>query len=169
MEAAIGKFFESVGNFFSGGDEIPWCDGDIVSKPHACLARTGLARAWLSYSYENKLEGMIIQKHQKCPKANKEKNLPGKVIDIESRLLHHLLDIKFLQDGLSNRMVVLALIAREVLDVVDSFWIGGWDDGLDGDGGGAEDAVLGGFGDGVLVLWVSIGSGDLPWLLHVTS
>uniref|UniRef100_A0A5B6YWD7 Mitochondrial fission 1 protein n=1 Tax=Davidia involucrata TaxID=16924 RepID=A0A5B6YWD7_DAVIN len=31
MEAKIGKFFDSVGNFFTGGDQIPWCDGDIVA------------------------------------------------------------------------------------------------------------------------------------------
>lgn len=30
MEAKIGKFFESVGSFFTGGDHIPWSDGDIV-------------------------------------------------------------------------------------------------------------------------------------------
>ncbi|XP_057483571.1 mitochondrial fission 1 protein A-like [Actinidia eriantha] len=30
MEAKIGNFFESVGNFFTGGDQIPLCDGDIV-------------------------------------------------------------------------------------------------------------------------------------------
>ncbi|KAI8009619.1 hypothetical protein LOK49_LG06G02319 [Camellia lanceoleosa] len=116
--------------------------GFLDGNPYACLARTGLAKAKLSYSYENKLEGMIIQKHQKYPKANKEKNL----LFVES-------------EGGS------ALIAREVLDVVESFRIGGWDDGLDGDGGGAEKAVLNGF----LVLWVSVRSGDLPLLLHVTS
>ncbi|PSR90148.1 Mitochondrial fission 1 protein like [Actinidia chinensis var. chinensis] len=31
MEAKIGKFFETVGNFFTGGDQIPLCDGDIVA------------------------------------------------------------------------------------------------------------------------------------------
>ncbi|MQM04482.1 hypothetical protein Taro_037283 [Colocasia esculenta] len=31
MEAKISKFFESVGNFFTGGDNIPWCDRDIVA------------------------------------------------------------------------------------------------------------------------------------------
>ncbi|MQL91815.1 hypothetical protein Taro_024438, partial [Colocasia esculenta] len=31
MEAKIGKFFESVGNFFIGGDSIPWCDRDIIA------------------------------------------------------------------------------------------------------------------------------------------
>ncbi|KAI5673771.1 hypothetical protein M9H77_14135 [Catharanthus roseus] len=31
MEGKIGKFFDSVGNFFSGGDHIPWCDSDIVA------------------------------------------------------------------------------------------------------------------------------------------
>ncbi|XP_031121807.1 mitochondrial fission 1 protein A-like [Ipomoea triloba] len=31
MEAKINKFFDSVGNFFSGGDQIPWCDADIVA------------------------------------------------------------------------------------------------------------------------------------------
>jgi hypothetical protein len=30
MEATIGKFFESIGSFFSGGDQIPWCDRDII-------------------------------------------------------------------------------------------------------------------------------------------
>ena len=31
MDAKIGKFFESVGSFFSGGDTIPWCDRDIIA------------------------------------------------------------------------------------------------------------------------------------------
>ncbi|KAK6936950.1 Fis1, N-terminal tetratricopeptide repeat, partial [Dillenia turbinata] len=31
MDAKIGRFFESVGTFFSGGDQIPWCDRDIVA------------------------------------------------------------------------------------------------------------------------------------------
>lgn len=31
MDAKIGKFFESVGNFFGGGDQIPWCDPDTIS------------------------------------------------------------------------------------------------------------------------------------------
>jgi hypothetical protein len=26
-----GRFFESVGNFFTGGDNIPWCDRDIIA------------------------------------------------------------------------------------------------------------------------------------------
>lgn len=30
MEAKIGKFFESVGSFFGGGDQIPWCDSDVI-------------------------------------------------------------------------------------------------------------------------------------------
>ncbi|GMH00006.1 hypothetical protein Nepgr_001845 [Nepenthes gracilis] len=30
MEAKTGKFFESIGNFFTGGDQIPWCDRDII-------------------------------------------------------------------------------------------------------------------------------------------
>ncbi|CAI9778270.1 unnamed protein product [Fraxinus pennsylvanica] len=31
MEAKIGRFFESVGSLFTGGDQIPWCNSDIVS------------------------------------------------------------------------------------------------------------------------------------------
>ncbi|KAK4482442.1 hypothetical protein RD792_009599 [Penstemon davidsonii] len=31
MEAKIGEFFDSVGNFFTGGDQIPWCDSDIIA------------------------------------------------------------------------------------------------------------------------------------------
>ncbi|KAL2895897.1 Mitochondrial fission 1 protein A [Bienertia sinuspersici] len=31
MDAKIGNFFESVGNFFGGGDQIPWTDAETVS------------------------------------------------------------------------------------------------------------------------------------------
>ncbi|KAM0889772.1 hypothetical protein ACQ4PT_027492 [Festuca glaucescens] len=31
MEAKMSKFFDSVGNFFTGGDNIPWCDRDIIA------------------------------------------------------------------------------------------------------------------------------------------
>ncbi|KAJ9699183.1 hypothetical protein PVL29_007999 [Vitis rotundifolia] len=31
MEAKIGKLLDSVGNFFTGADQIPWCDTDIVA------------------------------------------------------------------------------------------------------------------------------------------
>ncbi|XP_047332860.1 mitochondrial fission 1 protein A-like [Impatiens glandulifera] len=31
MDAKITSFFDSVGNFFTGGDQIPWCDSDIVA------------------------------------------------------------------------------------------------------------------------------------------
>ena len=31
MEAKMGRFFESVGSFFTGGDNIPWCDRDIIA------------------------------------------------------------------------------------------------------------------------------------------
>jgi hypothetical protein len=31
MEAKMGRFFESVGNFFTGGDNIPWCDRDLIA------------------------------------------------------------------------------------------------------------------------------------------
>ncbi|KAL8223155.1 hypothetical protein R6Q57_020554 [Mikania cordata] len=30
MDAKIGKLFDSIGTFFSGTDNIPWCDSDIV-------------------------------------------------------------------------------------------------------------------------------------------
>ncbi|XP_058737847.1 mitochondrial fission 1 protein A-like [Vicia villosa] len=31
MDAKIGSLIESVGNFFTGGDQIPWCDRDVIS------------------------------------------------------------------------------------------------------------------------------------------
>ncbi|KAJ8648773.1 hypothetical protein MRB53_001796 [Persea americana] len=30
MDKKIGRFFDSVGSFFSGADVIPWCDQDII-------------------------------------------------------------------------------------------------------------------------------------------
>ncbi|KAB2065953.1 Mitochondria fission 1 [Gossypium arboreum] len=31
MEAKIGQFLESIGTFFGGGDQIPWCDRDVIA------------------------------------------------------------------------------------------------------------------------------------------
>ncbi|GLT34844.1 hypothetical protein SLA2020_242020 [Shorea laevis] len=31
MEAKVGKFFESVTSLFTGSDQLPWCDADIVA------------------------------------------------------------------------------------------------------------------------------------------
>ncbi|XP_062167908.1 mitochondrial fission 1 protein A-like [Alnus glutinosa] len=41
MEATIGKFFESIGSFFSGGDQIPWCDRDIIVGCEREVAEAG--------------------------------------------------------------------------------------------------------------------------------
>ncbi|KAG0481244.1 hypothetical protein HPP92_011759 [Vanilla planifolia] len=31
MDAKIAGFFDSIGSFFGGGDNIPWCDRDIIA------------------------------------------------------------------------------------------------------------------------------------------
>lgn len=31
MDVKISKFFDSIGSFFTGGDQIPWCDRDIIA------------------------------------------------------------------------------------------------------------------------------------------
>ncbi|RLN22425.1 hypothetical protein C2845_PM07G34940 [Panicum miliaceum] len=31
MDAKIGRFFDAVGSFFSGGENIPWCDRDVIA------------------------------------------------------------------------------------------------------------------------------------------
>lgn len=31
MEAKIGRFFESVGTFFTGSDDLPWSDGEMIA------------------------------------------------------------------------------------------------------------------------------------------
>ncbi|KAJ6811300.1 mitochondrial fission 1 protein A-like [Iris pallida] len=41
MEAKIKEFFDSVGSFFSGGDNIPWCDRDIIAGCEKEVAETG--------------------------------------------------------------------------------------------------------------------------------
>ncbi|XP_058107038.1 mitochondrial fission 1 protein A [Magnolia sinica] len=41
MDAKIGKFFESVGSFFSSGDNIPWCDRDIIAGCEREIAEGG--------------------------------------------------------------------------------------------------------------------------------
>ncbi|XP_029124084.1 mitochondrial fission 1 protein A isoform X1 [Elaeis guineensis] len=41
MDVKIGKLFQSVGSFFSGGDNIPWCDGDIIAGCEREVAESG--------------------------------------------------------------------------------------------------------------------------------
>ncbi|MED6193179.1 Mitochondrial fission 1 protein A [Stylosanthes scabra] len=31
MDSKFGSMFESIGNFFGGGDQIPWCDRDVIA------------------------------------------------------------------------------------------------------------------------------------------
>ncbi|KZV56482.1 mitochondrial fission 1 protein A-like [Dorcoceras hygrometricum] len=31
MDGKFGKFFDSVGNLFTGGDHLPWCDPDVTA------------------------------------------------------------------------------------------------------------------------------------------
>ncbi|GMN43743.1 hypothetical protein TIFTF001_012930 [Ficus carica] len=38
MEEKVGKFFESVGTFFSGGDTLPWCDSVVIAGCEAEVA-----------------------------------------------------------------------------------------------------------------------------------
>lgn len=58
MDKKIGKFFDSVGSFFSGGDEIPWCDHDIVAVSIAITLFAFvpvLNLAWVTGIYVNLL------------------------------------------------------------------------------------------------------------------
>ncbi|TXG70258.1 hypothetical protein EZV62_005193 [Acer yangbiense] len=41
MDAAFSKFFDSIGSFFSGGDQIPWCDRDIIAGCEREVAEAG--------------------------------------------------------------------------------------------------------------------------------
>lgn len=91
----------------------------------------------------------------------------GEICDgIEGLLLHHIVDIGPGEDGAADGRAVAALVAGVVLDVEDGFGIGGGNAGLGGVSGGAEAAVLEGVGDGVTVLGVGAGAGDLPWLFE---
>ncbi|KAG7958825.1 hypothetical protein I3843_10G038200 [Carya illinoinensis] len=41
MDAKISQFFDSIGSFFSGGDQIPWCDRDIILGCEREVAEAG--------------------------------------------------------------------------------------------------------------------------------
>ncbi|XXG41400.1 hypothetical protein AAC387_Pa01g1868 [Persea americana] len=41
MDKKIGRFFDSVGSFFSGADVIPWCDRDIIAALEREVAEGG--------------------------------------------------------------------------------------------------------------------------------
>lgn len=54
MEAKIGQFFDSIGSFFKGDDQIPWCDQDIIivsaNRVLVCQKRF-LYEFYFSYGY----------------------------------------------------------------------------------------------------------------------
>lgn len=91
----------------------------------------------------------------------------GEISGFEIGLLHDLLDVRFLEDGASNWRAIATLVAAEILDVEDSFWIRGRNDGLLLCSGGAKDPVLYGARHGQSVLWIRTGAGDLPGLLDI--
>ena len=62
MEANIGKFFESVGNFFTGGDQIPWCERDIIAvttSPYNYFS-------YSPFSYPSELFSLLLQASTAC-------------------------------------------------------------------------------------------------------
>ena len=66
----------------------------------------------------------------------------GEVGRVELSLLHHLLDVRFLEDGASNWRAIATLVAAAILNVEDGFGIGGGDNGFLLSSGGAKDPVL---------------------------
>ncbi|XP_074561123.1 mitochondrial fission 1 protein A-like [Curcuma longa] len=45
MDAKIREFFDSVGSFFTGGDNVPWCDRDVIAGCEREVAESGSAEA----------------------------------------------------------------------------------------------------------------------------
>ncbi|KAG6491335.1 mitochondrial fission 1 protein A-like [Zingiber officinale] len=45
MDAKIREFFDSVGSFFTGGDNVPWCDRDVIAGFERDVAESGSAEA----------------------------------------------------------------------------------------------------------------------------
>ncbi|XP_077241661.1 mitochondrial fission 1 protein A-like [Tasmannia lanceolata] len=54
MDAKMGKFFDSIGAFFNGGDHLPWCDRDVIAGCEREVAEGGSG-----VSDENKNESIM--------------------------------------------------------------------------------------------------------------
>ncbi|KAK4792400.1 hypothetical protein SAY86_022835 [Trapa natans] len=54
MEAKIGQFIDSIGNFFKGADQFPWCDRDVILD-----CERDVAEASNGDSDENKSESIM--------------------------------------------------------------------------------------------------------------
>lgn len=93
---------------------------------------------------------------------------PRKVGNIEGLLLHRLLDIGLFEDGPANRGAVPALVPGEVLDVVDSLRVGGWDTGLLIRRRRTEHPVLQDAGQRRFVFGIGTRPGYLPGFLEET-
>ncbi|KAL4574247.1 hypothetical protein LXL04_021074 [Taraxacum kok-saghyz] len=104
MEAKIGKFFESVGDFFSGGDQIPWCDSDIVVG-----CEREVAEAEKGSNNEQKIESRMrlswVLVHSKRPDdvqrgiAMLEASLAGSNSPLQAREKMYLLAVGYYRSG----------------------------------------------------------------------
>ncbi|KAM7270062.1 hypothetical protein ACFE04_029276 [Oxalis oulophora] len=62
----VKKLFESIGSFFSGGDQIPWCDRDIIAdgrkvSPSAKLSTIGCEREVADADTEERKDESIMR------------------------------------------------------------------------------------------------------------
>ncbi|XWS52582.1 hypothetical protein CRYUN_Cryun11dG0083300 [Craigia yunnanensis] len=60
MEAKLGKFFESVTNFFSDSDQLPWCDSDIVAGCEKEVAELDKGSGELKYECIMRLSWALV-------------------------------------------------------------------------------------------------------------
>ncbi|WOK93551.1 mitochondrial fission 1 protein A [Canna indica] len=101
MDAKIREFFDSVGSFFTGGDNIPWCDRDIIAGCEREVQESG--------SEETKNESLMRLSwalvHSKHPEdvnrgiAMLEASLGSSASPLQTREKLYLLAVGFYRNG----------------------------------------------------------------------
>ncbi|MED6169400.1 Mitochondrial fission 1 protein A [Stylosanthes scabra] len=103
LEAKLGMIVDSVGNFFSGKDQLPWCDPDIVAGCEREVAEAGKQSDEFLQECLLRLSWALV--HSKRPQdvqrgiAMLEGSLPSTIDPLQQREKLYLLAVGYYRSG----------------------------------------------------------------------
>ncbi|GKV41696.1 hypothetical protein SLEP1_g49195 [Rubroshorea leprosula] len=85
MEAKIGRFLESVTSFFCSGDQIPWCDRDVIAvnvRRGIAMLEASLANSSSPLQQKEKLYLLAVG-YYRCGDYPRSRQLVGQCLEMQ--------------------------------------------------------------------------------------